>query len=248
MPHIGSCAPSTPHQMPPGGLGHSPSLSPCLHKRLETPTGTQRPPLRPFPAAYTEGERSQRRVMPGSFPCSRSTRVIPPCRRAPERYRSQLLGNSGGRACMSAPPWQGGRGRSPSRKSRFLEARDAAGALQAGGTASGKPGCAARGSGPQMSPRGAPVPTERRRPQRQALQPPAAWAPTPLCRWGCQGGVPRPRNGVTICPRASWDAQLPAPSSALTQLPPPDPKAAPEGQHQGTTEPIAVLSPPQNRG
>lgn len=53
MPHIGSCALSTPHQMPPGGLGRSPSLSPCLHKRLETPTGTQRPPLRPFPAAYT---------------------------------------------------------------------------------------------------------------------------------------------------------------------------------------------------
>lgn len=154
MLHIGSCAPSTPHQMPPGGLGRSPSLSPCLHKRLETPTGTQRPPLRPFPAAYTKSERNQRRVRPGSFPCSRSTRVIPPRRRAPERYRSQLLGNSGGRACMSAPPWQGGRGRSPSRKSRFLEARDAAGVLQAGGTASGKPGCTARAQDPKYHPEG----------------------------------------------------------------------------------------------
>lgn len=154
VPHIGSCALSTPHQMPPGGLGRSPSLSPCLHKRLETPTGTQRPPLCPFPAAYTASERNQRRVRPGSFPCSHSTRVIPPRRRAPERYRSQLLGNSGGRACMSAPPWQGGRGRSPSRKSRFLEARDAAGVLQAGGTASGKPGCTARAQDPKYHPEG----------------------------------------------------------------------------------------------
>lgn len=115
------------------------------------PHGHPAPTPAPLPRCL---HRNQRRVRPGSFPCSRSTCVIPPRRRAPERYRSQLLGNSSGRACMSAPPWQGGRGRSPSRKSRFLEARDAAGVLQAGGTASGKPGCTARAQDPKCHPEG----------------------------------------------------------------------------------------------